>query len=120
MHNLTKMYGALVNNIIVICESNFLVANKCISYIIVSYARDSATCANGTADIIFILDASSCVTEVGYEWFKQLASDISSMLPANASVRVAMVSFTTHATTVFGFTNTWSTSDILQHRYTGW
>ena len=76
-------------------------------------------CSSGAADIVFVLDKSGSITDYGFEIYKQLISDVVSMLPAGGSVRVAMVSFSVQASTVFGFANSPSASDIFGDKFTG-
>ncbi|KAI0235885.1 hypothetical protein LSAT2_013572 [Lamellibrachia satsuma] len=80
---------------------------------------DPVDCPNGAADIVFVVDKSSSITDYGFEIYKQLVSDVVSMLPAGGNVRVAMVSFSVQASTVFEFTNSPSASDILGDQFTG-
>ncbi|KAI0235881.1 hypothetical protein LSAT2_013568, partial [Lamellibrachia satsuma] len=82
-------------------------------------ACEPVDCPNGEADIVFVVDKSASITDYGFEILKQLVSDVVSMLPTGGSVRVAMVSFSVQASTVFGFTNNPSASDILGDQFTG-
>jgi len=76
-------------------------------------------CADGAADIVFVVDKSSSITDYGFEIYKQLVSDVVSMLPMGGSVRAAMVSFSGQASTVFGLTDSPSSNDILADTFTG-
>ena len=76
-------------------------------------------CVNGSADIVFVVDKSTSVTDYGFEVYKQLVSDVVSMLPVDGNVRVAMVSFSGQASTVFEFTNSPSHDAILGEKFTG-
>ena len=68
---------------------------------------------------MFVVDKSSSITDYGFEVYKQLVSDVVSMLPTGGSVRVAMVSFSVEASIVFEFTNNPSSSDILGDQFSG-
>ena len=76
-------------------------------------------CVNGSADIVFVVDKSTSITDFGFEIYKQLVSDVVSMLPVDGNVRVAMVSFSGQASTVFEFTNDPSHEAIFGEKFAG-
>ena len=82
-------------------------------------SSSSVNCTDSPTDIVFVIDKSNSITNYGFEVYKQLVSDVVSMLPTGGSVRVAMVSFSVEASIVFEFTNDPSSSDILGDIFSG-
>ena len=77
----------------------------------------AAECPDAAADVVFVVDRSSSITNFGFEAAKQIVSDAVSGLPAG--VRVSMVAFSTHANVVFELTDSPSSAAILAPRFTG-
>ncbi|KAK2166207.1 hypothetical protein NP493_1332g00043 [Ridgeia piscesae] len=78
---------------------------------------ESPECPDAAADVVFVVDRSSSITNFGFEAAKQIVSDAVSGLPAG--VRVSMVAFSTHANVVFELTDSPSSAAILAPRFTG-
>ncbi|KAI0233223.1 hypothetical protein LSAT2_016521 [Lamellibrachia satsuma] len=76
-----------------------------------------ADCADPAADVVFVVDSSSSMTNFGFEAAKQLVSDAVSGLPSG--VRVSMITFSTTANVAFDLTDAPSAAAILAPKFTG-
>ena len=77
----------------------------------------AAECPDAAADVVFLVDGSSSMTDFGFEAAKQIVSDAVSGLPAG--VRVSMIAFSTQANVVFEMTDSPTSAAILAPRFTG-
>ncbi|KAI0233222.1 hypothetical protein LSAT2_016520 [Lamellibrachia satsuma] len=76
-----------------------------------------ADCADPAADVVFVVDSSSSMTNFGFEAAKQLVSDAVSGLPSG--VRVSVITFSTTANVAFDLTDAPSAAAILAPKFTG-